>query len=208
MGLVSAACFAELGHHVTLVDNDERKVNSLRAGQIPIHEESLAELFERHAGTRIRFSSDIQSSFKGAEIAFITVGTPPAANGDADLSYVEAVARELASVARGRQSYRWRKALFPLAPVTQWNGPCCYMGAGRGTFSLASNPEFLRKGTAVSDFLFPDRIVVGADCERSRAALNEVYRPLTDGSYYQWEGAICGTEPWPGTPDLNQRQER
>ena len=94
IGLVSAVCLAELGHHVTLVDNDESKVNSLRAGQIPIYEESLAELFERHGGTRIRFSSDIHSSFKSAEIAFITVGTPPAANGDADLSYIEAAARE------------------------------------------------------------------------------------------------------------------
>jgi len=196
VGLVSAVCFAELGHHVTLVDNDERKVNSLRAGQIPIYEESLAELFERHGGTRIRFSSDIQSSFKGAEIAFITVGTPAAANGDADLSYVEAVARELALSLEGDKVVV-EKSTVPARTCDAVERTMLLYGRGRGTFSLASNPEFLRKGTAISDFLFPDRIVVGADCERSRAALNEVYRPLIDGSYYTWEGAISGPHHGP-----------
>jgi UDPglucose 6-dehydrogenase len=191
LGLVSAACFAELGHHVTLVDNDRNKVKSLRAGQVPFHEEWLPELLARHSGTRIRFSSDLQSSFKRAEIAFITVGTPPSRNGDADLSYVEAVARELALSLEGDKVIV-EKSTVPARTCDAVERTMVLYGRGRGTFSVASNPEFLREGTAVSDFLFPDRIVVGADCERSRAALDEVYRPLTDGSYCRKEGAISG----------------
>ena len=196
VGLVSAACFAEIGHQVTVVDNDESKVQSLRAGHVPIHEDLLPELLERHGGTRIRFSTDIQSSFRNAEIAFITVGTPPAANGEADLSYVEAVARELALSLEGDKVIV-EKSTVPARTCDAVERTLLLYGAGRGTFSVASNPEFLREGTAVSDFLFPDRIVIGADCERSRAALREVYRPLTDGSYYKCEGAIAGQNHGP-----------
>ena len=156
-----------------------------------VHEDSLPELLARHGGTRIRFSTDLQSSFRDAEIAFITVGTPPSANGDADLSYVEAVARELALSLEGDKVIV-EKSTVPARTCDAVERTMVLYGGGGGTFSVASNPEFLREGTAVSDFLFPDRIVVGADCERSRAALNEVYRPLTDGSYYRREGAISG----------------
>jgi UDPglucose 6-dehydrogenase len=196
VGLVSAACFAELGHQVTVVDNDRAKVKSLRAGEVPIHEELLPELLARHSETRITFSTDIRASFKDAEIVFITVGTPPSPNGEADLSYVEAVARELALSLEGDKVVV-EKSTVPARTCEAVERTMMLYGTGRGTFSVASNPEFLREGTAVCDFLFPDRIVIGANCDRSRAALNEVYRPLTDGSYYQREGAISGPKTTP-----------
>jgi UDPglucose 6-dehydrogenase len=96
VGLVSAACFAEIGHEVIAVDNDPRKVDTLRAGQIPIHEALLPELVARHRGGRLKFSSDIQAAARESDVIFICVGTPPSYTGDADLSYVEGVARELA----------------------------------------------------------------------------------------------------------------
>jgi UDPglucose 6-dehydrogenase len=196
VGLVSAACFAELGHQVTVVDNDLVKVKSLRAGAVPIHEELLPELLARHHGKRITFSSDIHASFKGAEIAFITVGTPPSPDGEADLSSVEAVARDLALALEGDKVVV-EKSTVPARTCEAVERTMFLYGSGRGNFSVASNPEFLREGTAVCDFLFPDRIVIGADCERSRAALNEVYRPLTDGSYYHRPDAIQGPKTTP-----------
>jgi UDPglucose 6-dehydrogenase len=191
VGLVSAACFAELGHQVIVVDNDENKVRSLNRGEVPIHEALLPGLLKRHRGTRLEFSNDIQSSFKAAEVAFITVGTPPSANGDADLSYVEAVARELALSLEGHKVVV-EKSTVPARTCEAVERTMMLYGDGRGKFSVASNPEFLREGTAVSDFLFPDRIVIGVDCEKSRSVLNKVYAPLTDGSYYKQAGAISG----------------
>ncbi len=191
VGLVSAACFAELGHRVIVVDNDESKINALIAGNIPIHEALLPELLARYRGDRLHFSTDIQSSFTAAEIAFICVGTPPSRNGDADLSYVEAVARELAISLDGDKVVV-EKSTVPARTCEAVERTMQRYGSGLGTFTVASNPEFLREGTAVSDFLFPDRIVIGADTERSRAALRQVYRPLIDGSYYSREDAISG----------------
>jgi len=96
VGLVSAACFAELGHEVITVDMDEEKIAQLRAGGVPIHEDLLPELLRRHRGKRLHFSTDIQAAFQFCDVAFICVGTPPSPNGDADLSFVEGVAQELA----------------------------------------------------------------------------------------------------------------
>jgi UDPglucose 6-dehydrogenase len=196
VGLVSAVCFAELGHHVRLVDNDEAKIENLKAGRVPIHEELLPELLARHSGTRIFFSTEIQTSFRRVDVAFITVGTPPGANGEADLSYVEAVARELALSLEG---YRVvvEKSTVPARTCEAVERTMLLYGAEPGSFSVASNPEFLREGTAVTDFLFPDRIVIGADCERSRAARKEIYRPLLEGTYYQNEDAIPGPRSTP-----------
>jgi UDPglucose 6-dehydrogenase len=191
VGLVSGVCFAELGHRVIVVDNDEGKIQGLIAGRVPIHEALLPELLAKHSGRTLRFSSDIQSSFQQSQIAFICVGTPPSANGEADLSYVEAVARELAMALDGDKVVV-EKSTVPARTCEAVERTMWRYGSGMGTFSVASNPEFLREGTAVSDFLFPDRIVVGADGERSRWALEEVYRPLTEGSYYLREDAIAG----------------
>ena len=191
VGLVSAACFAELGHSVIVVDNDESKVKTLNAGHVPIHEELLPELLAKHRGKTLFFSSDIGSSFSKSEIAFICVGTPPSLNGEADLSHVETVARELALGLHGEKVIV-EKSTVPARTCEAIERTMHLYSSGKGSFSIASNPEFLREGTAVSDFLFPDRIVVGTDSVRSRESLREVYRPLIDGSYYTREDAVAG----------------
>jgi UDPglucose 6-dehydrogenase len=193
VGLVSGACFAELGHEVITVDNDAEKVKLLTAGQIPIHENLLPELVHRHLGDRLRFSGDIVSAVEASEVVFITVGTPPSSNGEADLSYVEGVARELARALNGRKVVV-EKSTVPVRTCEALQRTMVLNGADRKSFSIASNPEFLREGTAVSDFLYPDRIVIGVDCDHSAEVLKEIYLPLTDGSYYKREDAIPG--PW------------
>jgi UDPglucose 6-dehydrogenase len=196
VGLVAAACFAEIGHNVILADNDEEKIRGLQAGLVPIHEALLPELLDRHRHHRISFSTDTQSSFQRTEIAFIAVGTPPGPNGDADLSYVEAVARELA-LSRPGNKVIVEKSTVPARTCEAIERTMILYGCRAGRFHVASNPEFLREGTAVADFLVPDRIVIGAGCEHSSQVLQEVYRPLLDGSYYLRENAIvrCGHNP-------------
>src|SRR5580700_11243030 len=193
VGLVSAACFAELGHEVITVDNDIEKVKLLIAGQIPIHENLLPELVHRHLGTRLRFSSDIVTAVQSCDVVFITVGTPPSSNGEADLSYVEGVARELARSLNGRKVVV-EKSTVPVRTCEALQRSMVLNGADRNSFVIASNPEFLREGTAVSDFLYPDRIVIGVDCDHAAEVLKEIYLPLTEGSYYGRENAIPG--PW------------
>ena len=193
VGLVSAACFAELGHEVITVDNDAEKVKLLITGQIPIHENLLPELVHRHLGHRLHFSGDIVSAVQASDVAFITVGTPPSVNGDADLSYVEGVARELARSLNGRKVVV-EKSTVPVRTCEALQRSMVLNGAHRNSFTIASNPEFLREGTAVSDFLYPDRIVIGVDCDHSAEVLKEIYAPLADGSYYKREDAIPG--PW------------
>src|ERR1700683_2877055 len=193
VGLVSAACFAELGHEVITVDNDSAKVKLLLSGHIPIHENLLPELVHRHVGSRLRFSGDIKSAVEGSDVVFITVGAPPSSNDEADLSYVEGVARELACSLNGRKVVV-EKSTVPVRTCEALQRSMVLNGADRSSFTIASNPEFLREGTAVSDFLYPDRIVIGVDCDHSAEVLKEIYAPLADGSYYKREDAIPG--PW------------
>jgi UDPglucose 6-dehydrogenase len=193
VGLVSAACFAELGHEVIAVDDDSEKVKVLMGGSVPIHESLLPELVHRHFGNRLRFSGDIVTAVQASDVVFITVGTPPSSSGEADLSYVESVAREVARSLNG-----WKlvveKSTVPVRTCEALKRSMVLNGADRHSFTIASNPEFLREGTAVSDFLYPDRIVIGVDCNYSAEVLKEIYAPLTDGSYYKREDAIPG--PW------------
>jgi len=191
VGLVSAACFAELGHEVITVDNDADKVRRLLAGQIPIHENLLPELVRRHEGARLHFSGDIVAAVQASEVVFITVGTPPSSNGDADLSYVEGVAREVAHALNGRKVVV-EKSTVPVRTCEALQRSMVLNGADPNSFTIASNPEFLREGTAVSDFLYPDRIVIGVDSQHSADVLKEIYLPLTDGSYYKREDALPG----------------
>jgi UDPglucose 6-dehydrogenase len=183
VGLVSAACFAEIGHDVVSVDNDAAKIATLERGEVPIHEKFLPELLQRHRGRRLRFSTSVTEAVAKAEAVFITVGTPQSATGEADLSFVEAVASEIASAIRGRKIVV-EKSTVPVRTCEWLRKSLLLNGAQAGSFSVASNPEFLREGTAVTDFLYPDRIVVGADDEFSRATLQEIYKPLTTGAYY------------------------
>src|ERR1700738_1905900 len=189
VGLLTGACFADLGHEVVLVDNDEKRIAALRNGEVPIHERFLPELLARHREQRIKFSDDLQAATRESEVVFIAVGTPPTESGDADLSYVESVAREISG---GVDEYKVvvEKSTVPVY-TSQWIRTIIMRnGADPSLFDVASNPEFLREGTAVTDFLYPDRIVVGADNERSAAVLREIYAPLTDGSYYSRKDAI------------------
>jgi len=189
VGLVAGACFADLGHEVILVDNDEQKVAALKRGEVPIHEKFLPELLERHRGQRLTFSEDLHAAVLASEAIFIAVGTPPTEQGRADLSYVESVASSIPGAINGYKVVV-EKSTVPVY-TSDWIRKIILRNAGApDSFDVASNPEFLREGTAVTDFLFPDRIVVGADNERCAAVLRAIYAPLVDGSYYKRGDAI------------------
>jgi UDPglucose 6-dehydrogenase len=192
VGLVAAVCFAEMGHNVVCVDNDERKVAALQGGDTLIHERNLPELLERYRNRKIRFMTDVGEAVRECEAIFIAVGTPQSETGDADLSYVEAVACE---IARCLTSYKVivEKSTVPVY-TNEWIRRAIERnGVASELFDVVSNPEFLREGTAVSDFLHPDRIVVGADNNRAASLLNAIYSPLTSGDYYTRPGAIPGS---------------
>ena len=201
VGLVTGACFADLGHEVVLVDNDEKKLTALRDGEVPIHEKFLQELLTRHRGKRIQFSGDLQAATRASEAVFIAVGTPPTESGDADLSYVESVAREISG---GVEGYKVvvEKSTVPVY-TSQWIRTIILRnGAAPSQFDVASNPEFLREGTAVTDFMYPDRIVVGVENERAAEVMRQIYGPLTSGWYYGRTEAIPRPEAAKTPPRL------
>src|SRR5215467_12426405 len=191
VGLVAGACFAELGHHVLLVDNDERKLAALKKGECPIHEKFLPELLERHRGCRLDFTADLAAAVRRSQVIFIAVGTPPKNDGDADLSYVESVAEQIACAI---DDYKVvvEKSTVPVYTNSWVRKIMLLNGAPAELFDVVSNPEFLREGTAVADFLYPDRIVVGADNERCSEVVAQAYQPMVDGSYYKNPDAIPG----------------
>ena len=196
VGLVAAVCFAEMGHRVVCVDNDEEKVRLLQQGGVPIFEEYLPELLGKHRGQRLKFTSDLSESVRESEAIFIAVGTPQGDTGAADLSYVEAVVSAIANAIRGYKVIV-EKSTVPVY-TNEWVRRVLHRhGVDPEHFDVVSNPEFLREGTAVSDFLHPDRIVIGAGAERASALLKRIYAPLTDGSYYEHADALpgaCSTE--------------
>ena len=189
VGLVSAACFAEIGHEVIAVDSDIAKVEMLLSGTVPIHEKHLPELIDRHRGNRLMFSSDTGEACRQADVIFICVGTPPSYTGEADLSYVEGVARELA-LSLNSHKVIVEKSTVPVGTCEAVFRTMLVYGASATHFSIASNPEFLREGTAVIDFLYPDRILLGVSDELSRNALTEVYKPIVSGSYWKEPSAL------------------
>src|ERR1700733_12978727 len=191
VGLVASACFAEIGHRVICVDNDEAKARTLQAGGIPIHEDYLPELLNQHRGGRLEFTTDLRNAAQTAQAIFIAVGTPQSRTGSADLSFVDAVASE---IARSIDSYKVivEKSTVPVY-TNEWIRRVVERnGVPKDLFDVASNPEFLREGTAVVDFLHPDRIVVGAGSERAADVLRRIYAPLSEGSYYGKKGALPG----------------
>jgi len=189
VGLVTGACFSDLGHEVVLVDNDEKKLEALRAGTVPIHERYLGELLARHSGKKLKFSGDLQAATRESEAVFIAVGTPATESGDADMSYVESVAREIAGAVDGYKVIV-EKSTVPVYTNEWIRTIIARNGAAHESFDIASNPEFLREGSAVADFLYPDRIVVGVESERAAEVMREVYSPLTSGWYYGRNDAI------------------
>jgi UDPglucose 6-dehydrogenase len=201
VGLVAAVCFAEMGHNVVCVDNDQAKVDALKGGDALIHEENLPQLLDRHRNRNIRFTTDLAEATRESDAIFIAVGTPQSETGDADLSYVEAVACE---IARSIDRYKVvvEKSTVPVYTNEWIRRSIERNGIGSDLFDVASNPEFLREGTAVSDFLHPDRIVVGSDSHRAAALLNAIYAPLTTGDYYTRPDAIPGSCSLAAPPPL------
>src|SRR6202789_384118 len=191
VGLVAAVCFAEMGHSVICVDNDESKVAALQGGDTLIHENHLPALLERYRNTGVRFMTDLGEATRECQAIFVAVGTPQSETGDADLSYVEAVASEIARSINGYKVII-EKSTVPVY-TNEWIRRVIERnGVPRDAFDVVSNPEFLREGTAVEDFLHPDRIVIGADSERASELLSAIYSPLTGGDYYQRQDAIPG----------------
>lgn len=191
VGLVAAACFAEMGHRVICVDNDEARVKQLQDGGVPIFEEHLPELLARHRDRGVVFSGDLGGAIESSEAIFIAVGTPQGESGAADLSYVEAVVSEIARSITGYKVIV-EKSTVPVY-TNEWIRRVLHRhGVDPQSFQVVSNPEFLREGTAVCDFLHPDRIVVGTGDERSAAVMRRIYEPLTAGGYYSQEGSLPG----------------
>jgi UDPglucose 6-dehydrogenase len=184
VGLVSGACLAGIGHHVTCCDNDESKIRRLNAGEIPIYEDHLDKVIaETRAAGRLSFAATVAEAVHSGDAIFICVGTPPLENGDADLSAIESVARVIASVAWSAKLIV-EKSTVPVQTGQQLKRALFVYGKNHGAeFRVASNPEFLREGTAVADFLHPDRIVIGVEDAESERLLREIYQPILDGSF-------------------------
>ena len=179
VGLVSGACFAEVGHHVVCVDNDQRKIDALLAGRIPIYEPGLEDLVHRNvAAKRLRFTNSIEDGVDHSQVVFIAVPTPPQADGSVDLSYIERVAREIGGVLKpGQYRVIVDKSTVPVKTgekvadtIKRYNKSA--------EFDVVSNPEFLREGCAVPDLMNPDRIVIGSASDRATDLMKRVYEPF------------------------------
>ncbi len=178
VGLVTGACFAEWGHKVLCVDNDEQKVQQLKSLHMPIYEIGLEELVKRNVETgRLKFTTSIKEGTEFAEAIFIAVGTPPGYKGAANMSYVEQVGRQ---VAENMTSYRLlvEKSTVPVNTGEQLKRTVSKYLRSDIPFDVASNPEFLKEGTAIEDAFHPDRIVVGVESERAGKLLREIYEPI------------------------------
>lgn len=181
VGLVSGTCFAETGVDVTCVDVDETKINMLNNGQIPIYEPGLTEMVQRnHEKKRLHFTTSLKDSLEEREVVFIAVGTPPDEDGSADLQYVLGVAREI-----GRYMNDYiiiaDKSTVPVGTGEKVRAAVQEELDKRGsdlTFDIVSNPEFLKEGQAINDFLKPDRIVVGLESEKAEKIINKLYKPF------------------------------
>src|SRR5215470_14441754 len=188
VGLVAATCLAELGHNVICVDSDQAKIAALNAGDTLIHEDCLQELLSRHRGGKLSFSTSIHDAVEHSLVIFIAVGTPCCDDGSVDLSYVEAVAKSLAESIDGYKVIV-EKSTVPVY-TNEWIRDAIAGKGRKQDFDVVSNPEFLREGTAVTDFLYPDRIVVGASTTRASGIMREVYAPLVSGCYAQQASAV------------------
>src|ERR1700747_1929613 len=178
VGLVTGACFAEVGHEVICVDNDERKIEALRNGKIPIYEPGLEQLVLRNVSAhRLQFTGSIEQGVDNSEVVFIAVPTPPQIDGSVDLTYIERVAREIASVLK---EYRVivDKSTVPVKTGEKVAETIRRYNRVNVEFDVVSNPEFLREGCAVADLMKPDRIVIGSNSERALAIMKRVYEPF------------------------------
>lgn len=181
VGLVTGTCFAEVGIDVTCVDIDLKKIENLKKGILPIYEPGLEELVERNVSKgRLHFSTDLGSSIQGAEVAFIAVGTPPGEDGSADLKYVLAVATEIGATMNNKLVVV-TKSTVPVGTSEKVRNAVANALKSRTVdlpVLVASNPEFLKEGAAIDDFMKPDRIVVGVDHEDAEVIMRKLYKPF------------------------------
>ena len=178
VGLVTGACFADVGHNVICVDNDEEKIKTLQAGRIPIYEPGLEEIVHRNVSAhRLHFSSSIREGVDKSHIIFIAVPTPPQPNGDVDLSFIEKVSREIADVLT---DYRVivDKSTVPVKTGERVAETIKRYNRHGAKFDVVSNPEFLREGCAIHDLMHPDRVVIGAQSQRAVDLMKKVYEPF------------------------------
>lgn len=181
VGLTTGTCFAEVGHNVVCIDNNEAKVESLRLGKMPIYEPDLEEMIVSNVSAgRLAFSTDLAAAVRDCEIIFIAVPTPPHDDGSVDLSYIEGVTREIASILTPEMGYR---VVVDKSTVPVSTGAKVYKVIERYSHrgvdvDVVSNPEFLREGSAVADLLHPDRIVIGSDSQRAMDLMKRVYQPF------------------------------
>ncbi|MGA2749952.1 MAG: UDP-glucose/GDP-mannose dehydrogenase family protein [Verrucomicrobiota bacterium] len=178
VGLVTGTCFAEAGHHVICVDKDAEKVAMLRAGGMPIYEPGLAELVQRNtADRRLHFTASTQEGVERADVVFIAVPTPPRPDGSVDLSFIEGVSREIAG-AMTAYKIVVDKSTVPVRTGEKVAETIKRYCKSKVDFDVVSNPEFLREGFAVDDFMKPDRVVIGVGSQRPVQAMREVYAPF------------------------------
>lgn len=186
VGLVSGACFAEMGVDVTCVDIDEAKISRLLQGEIPIYEPGLDELVKRNvAAGRLHFTTQLASCLDDVEVVFSAVGTPPDEDGSADLQYVLSVAREFGRRIR-KYTILVTKSTVPVGTARKVKAAIREELERRGErieFEVASNPEFLKEGAAIKDFMSPDRVVVGVESDRAKAVMSKLYRPFTVNNF-------------------------
>lgn len=181
VGLVTGTCFAEIGVHVTCVDTNQQKIESLQKGIIPIYENGLEEMVTRNVKAgRLQFTTSLESCMNDVEVVFSAVGTPPDEDGSADLSYVLDVAR---TIGRNMQHYTLvvTKSTVPVGTAKKVRAAIQEELDKRGvdlTFDVASNPEFLKEGNAINDFMSPDRVVVGVESERAEKLMTKLYKPF------------------------------
>ena len=192
VGLVAAVCFAEMGHQVICVDNDEARVKTLREGGVPIFEQHLPELLAKHRdrGVELHLRSG-RGRRSRARPSSSPWALPRAIPAPPTFPTWRPWSRRLPAPSTATRS-SWKRARCRSTPTSGFAACCTATAWTRSSFDVVSNPEFLREGTAVMDFLHPDRIVVGADTERSAEVLRRIYEPLTGGSYYAQPDALAG----------------
>src|ERR1700722_8462752 len=185
VGLVTGACLAEAGHDVVCTDINAARIAQLNAGKVPIYEEHLGEILEsaRKAG-KISYTTNIGDAIRASDAIFICVGTPPKESGEADLSAIDLVARQIAAEARSSKLVVEKSTVPARTGLELSRALAAYTKDSKLKFRVASNPEFLREGTAVGDFFHPDRVVVGVDDPAAAEELREIYRPILERKFH------------------------
>ena len=184
VGLVTGACLAEAGHDVVCTDIDKDRIAQLQRGGVPIYEHHLDTILDRaRKSGKISYTSDAGEAIRGGDAIFICVGTPPKENGEADLSAIDHVARQIATEARSPKLVIEKSTVPARTGLELHRALNAYSRNSNLKFRVVSNPEFLREGTAVEDFFHPGRIVVGVEDESSAADLQQIYRPILERTF-------------------------